>query len=387
MGFRNCTTGFILVVLLLNTDALRGQAKIQAKQARKALMKDTLDGKFDFSRFLIDAHGFIPVPFIITEPALGGLGLAVAPLFLTPKKDLPKTAGYVPPDITAGFAMYTVNGSWALGGGRFGSIPKAGIKYRIGAAYADINMSFYREVSGLGEKKFEFNFQTIPIFGSVSKKITKQGLYAGLQYLFANTKVSPNFDGDIPDFIEEKELDNNIATMGIFLDWDSRNSVFTPDKGMRLHSLYSMDDNWTGSDFTYQRLNFMLNWFYPIKKNWISGLRAEWQQAYGEPPFFLLPYVNLRGIPVARYQGESVLMLETEQRFDLNMRWSILGFMGYGHTNLKNELINQSENVYNLGGGFRYLIARAFKIRTGIDIAKGPDSWGWYIVFGHNWNR
>jgi hypothetical protein len=40
-----------------------------------------------------------------------------------------------------------------------------------------------------------------------------------------------------------------------------------------------------------------------------------------------------------------------------------------------------------MGGGFRYLIARAFGIRTGIDIARGPEEWAWYIIFGHNWNR
>jgi len=57
----------IIVLLLASIHAVHGQNK-------KAIMKDTLDGKFDFSRFLVDAHGFIPVPFIITEPALGGFG-------------------------------------------------------------------------------------------------------------------------------------------------------------------------------------------------------------------------------------------------------------------------------------------------------------------------
>jgi hypothetical protein len=36
---------------------------------------------------------------------------------------------------------------------------------------------------------------------------------------------------------------------------------------------------------------------------------------------------------------------------------------------------------------FGILLHDLFRIRAGIDVAKGPDSWGWYIVFGHNWNR
>lgn len=83
---------------------------------RKAIMKDTLDRKFAFSRFLIDAKGFVPVPFIITEPALWGFGLAVAPMFLTPKKRPVGYKGYIPPDIIGRFCMYTTNNCWILGG-------------------------------------------------------------------------------------------------------------------------------------------------------------------------------------------------------------------------------------------------------------------------------
>jgi hypothetical protein len=371
---------FIICLLLISIHAVHGQSK-------KAIMKDTLDGKFDFSRFLVDAHGFIPVPFIITEPALGGFGGGFAPLFLTPKKGLPKDAGYVPPDITAGFGMYTANGSWALGGMRIGTFPKAGLKYRIGGGYADINMSFYRQTALTGEKEFAFNIRTVPVLASLSKKIGKTNLYAGMQYFFATMKLKPRFDGDLPDFITPRELDNNLASLGIFLEWDSRNSVFTPDKGLRVNALYSMNDNWTGSDFEFQRSNIFMNWFLPIKKNWISGLKFEGQHAFGDPPFYALPIINMRGIPLGRFQGQSTLILETEQRFDLNFRWSIVGFTGYGKTMFKDGSLAEGKNLYNVGGGFRYLIARAFKLRTGLDIAKGPDSWGWYLVFGHNWNR
>jgi hypothetical protein len=53
----------------------------------------------------------------------------------------------------------------------------------------------------------------------------------------------------------------------------------------------------------------------------------------------------------------------------------------------RDQSFSEAKTVYNFGTGFRYLLARAFKLRAGIDIAKGPDSVGWYIVFGHNWNR
>jgi len=45
-------------------------------------LKDSLDSGFDPSDYIIDANGFVPVPYIITEPALGGFGGALFPVFI-----------------------------------------------------------------------------------------------------------------------------------------------------------------------------------------------------------------------------------------------------------------------------------------------------------------
>ena len=100
-----------------------------------------------------------------------------------------------------------------------------------------------------------------------------------------------------------------------------------------------------------------------------------------------MPSLNMRGVPIARYQGATTVLAETEQRFDFNRRWSMVAFAGLGKAIMRDQEFSDAEMVYNYGTGFRYLIARAFGIRAGIDIAKGPDNFGWYIVFGHNWNR
>jgi len=353
----------------------------------KAIFKDTLDGKFDFSSFLIDAKGFIPVPFIITEPAVGGFGLAVVPIFLTPKKKPPGYTGYIAPDITAGFAMYTVNQSWMVGGMRISSIPAKGLKYRVGGGIADLNLSFYRDVANKGEKEFEFSVKATPLVFSLSKRISKQEIYLGMQYFFSKNKLTPLFIDSLPSSIKSGEFESNVASLGTFIDWDKRDNFFTADKGTRINIAYNANDNWTGSNFTYQKLSGALNWFIPLQKNWISGFRVETNFMFGDPPFYALPSLALRGVPAVRFQGYTTALVETEQRVDLSLRWSAVAFAGLGKAMERNESFGDAETAYNFGGGFRYLVARLFRIRAGIDVAKGPDSWGWYIVFGHNWNR
>jgi hypothetical protein len=352
----------------------------------KSLMRDTLDGKFDFSRFLLEANGFIPIPLVITEPALGNIGGALALTFFTPKK-VPPGSGYVPPDITAAFGMYTANGTWATGGGRIGSIPKAGIKYRAFAGYASLNLDLFRDVPGVGEKQFGFNFKAAPVLLNFSKEIKKSKVYLGGQYLFANINAKAKFEGEVPEFFPQKEFESRIASFGLFTDIDKRDNFFTPSKGFRVNMMYSMDDDWTGSDYTYNKISGFGNYFFPINHCWTSGLRADVQHVTDGVPFFMYPFIFMRGIPVARYQGKTTALIETEQRYDFNMRWSGVAFGGLGKALWDNQSFSDANLLYAYGAGFRYLVARAFGIRAGIDVAGGPDSFGWYIVFGHNWNR
>ncbi|WP_264563832.1 glyceraldehyde-3-phosphate dehydrogenase [Flavobacterium sp. N3904] len=357
------------------------------KESKWEMLKDTLDGKLDLSNYIIKAHGFVPIPILITQPALGGFGGAIAPVFITPKKRPEGYKGYIPPDITGGFAMYTANKSWGTDLFRMGSFPSLGLKYKIATGYNNINIDYYHQFEVVGEEKLEFNIKAVPIFLSVSKKINKENVYLGMQYLYSKNILKPDFKEDLPDYITAKDLNSKVGSLGMFLDYDTRNTIFTPDKGYKVNLLFSVDDNWTGSDYKYERLHGYINWFIPIKSNWISGLHFDAQQAFGETPFYLLPDIDMQGIPTARYQGETTLVLETEQRFDLSFRWSIVGFGGIGKAISKTQNFNSGTTVYNYGTGFRYYLARAFGLRTGIDIAKGPDSWGYYVVFGQSWNR
>lgn len=375
---------FLLSLWSVSAWAQSDQATNRAE--KKAMMTDTLDGAFDFSRYLIEAKGFIPVPVIITEPALGGFGLFLAPVFLSPKH-LEGYDGYIPPDITGVAGMYTANNSWFAGAFRMGSFLKAGLRYRALFGYTSLNLSFYRDLPELGEREFEFNIDALPVYLSLSRRVFKQDVYVGLQYLYSKTETQALFEGDLPDFVPETDLAKNTGSLGAFIDWDLRSNFFTPDHGIRFYALYNINAPWTGSQYESERVNTFANWFIQFKPDWVSGLRSEVQHLFGEPPFYTYPAINMRGVPAAKYQGNTTFLLETEQRYDLNLRWSVLGFLGYAKTWYKDSSLNDSKNIFSGGGGFRYLIAREFNIRSGVDVATGPDGFAWYIVFGHNWNR
>lgn len=88
-----------------------------------------------------------------------------------------------------------------------------------------------------------------------------------------------------------------------------------------------------------------------------------------------------------RYQGKATYLMEAEFRWDFTNRWSVVGFGGYGEALPVNENISAKLKAHNFGTGFRYLIARLYGLRMGVDIARGPENWAFYIQFGSSWFR
>ena len=82
-----------------------------APRTGRARFFDPQDGQLDLSYFLENPRGFLPVPIVITEPAVG-YGGGAAGLFLRPRKEAGEE-GWARPDISAIGGIATQNGTWA----------------------------------------------------------------------------------------------------------------------------------------------------------------------------------------------------------------------------------------------------------------------------------
>jgi len=354
---------------------------------KKISFKDSLDHKIDLSDWVINSKGFIPIPYLITEPALGGIGGALVPVFIkpnTPYKDSinGKTVkSRAKPNLLAVGAAYTANGTWFVGGGTAGTIKKWRANYRFFGGYADVNMNFYHTFQNGTDGSFEFNIKTVPIYGQFTKQLGLSAWSAGLDYLFLSTTIAnPN-----PLFNTPKEVNSIVSKLGLVLDYDKRDNVFTSDKGIRWKTSLAESDEIIGSDYGFTTLTTSAFWYVPISKQLIAGLRAEYQQIWGSPPFYMKPFISMRGIPIMRYQGDITGLAETEWRWDFTYRHSLVGFGGAGKAIADGDSFRESTWRVSGGAGYRYLLARKLKLRAGIDIARGPEQWAYYIVFGTNW--
>jgi hemolysin activation/secretion protein len=96
----------------------------------------------------------------------------------------------------------------------------------------------------------------------------------------------------------------------------------------------------------------------------------------------------MRGVPAMRYQGDRVVQMEAELRWQFWNRFSLVGFGGGGKAWNKIEGTEKSQSTVAGGAGFRYEIARKYGIHLGLDAAFGPTAGPTiYIVAGSSWAR
>jgi len=117
------------------------------------------------------------------------------------------------------------------------------------------------------------------------------------------------------------------------------------------------------------------------------GLRGDYQWSSDGTPFFLRPYIKLRGVEAMRYQGDEMASAEVEARWQVRGRWSLVGAAGYGTAHIENNFFSTSTDVWSGAVGFRYQLARLFGMHAGLDVGVSDGTTAVYIQVGNAWFR
>ncbi len=367
------------ILLILFSFFAHGQEK------QKAFV-DTLDNALDVSYYLNNLHGLLPIISPITEPAVG-YGAAVAGLYFIPKEETGDKK-FKMPDIAGIAGGYTENGTWFTGGGYAGFWRDDRIRYRGVFGYGDIKLKYYGKGGDfLANNPVRFDMNSYFFLQQAIFRIGDSKFLLGGKYQFTKTTVNLLADLNIPG-VNPLDFELVNSGLGVIAEYESLNNYFSPSKGLRVNLTYDQYLEVLGSNRDFGRITlFMLDYITLIEGGWNSGFRVELQTSTGKAPFYMLPYVSLRGVPALRYQGELTALVETEQELVLSNRWSLVGFGGYGRAFESFDDMSKGASAWNAGMGFRYLTARLFGLKMGVDVARGPEQWAVYVVFGSSWMK
>ncbi|MCG9722007.1 BamA/TamA family outer membrane protein [Shewanella sp. Isolate7] len=361
---------------------------------------DEQDGQLDLGRHLAEnAYGFLPIPVVITEPAIG-VGGGLVGLFLheteeekalrmqKARESIEGGAQLVPAAMTLVGAAGTENGTWLAFAGHRHSWLKDSIRYTGIAGVANANLDIYTRLGGLlpPEHAIQFDTQTKAVFAlqKAQFRVANTPLMLGVKQIWSESSVSSS--DPIVDWILQNRLGDTSTTSGLGLvaEYDTRDNMFFPKKGYQLTSEYMVFDEAIGSDVNYQTLNVSGEVYVPITEHWTFAAAASFDALYGDDNELTptaKPFVDLRGVSAFRYQGDKVATVQSQVMYHFDHRWTVSGFYGYGQTANDSGHDNQdSVNAY--GVGFRYQIARRYGIHMGVDLARSGDDNAIYFKLG-----
>jgi hypothetical protein len=356
----------------------------------QALFKDPQDGQLDASEWLLERKGFLPVPIVITEPAVG-YGAGAALLFFRESigeraAKAKETGRMTPPDIYGEAFAGTENGTTFAGAGAMIGFLDDLWRYRGGVGRPDANLDFYGEGGSLGaaDLKLGYNLQGWASTQQLLRRIGEGNNYIGMRWIWLDLDARFAGDRPLPAFLPQSR---SIRSSGIgpVLEHDSRDNFFTPSRGWfaNLEALFYSPD--IGSDEKYEVYRARAFGYMPLAKEFVLGGRVDVRSSAGDVPFYQLPFVDLRGIAVQRYQDQSAGAIEAELRWNATPRWALVGFTGVGRAWGSSSNFSDADSVSSVGAGFRYLMARRLGIYMGIDVAKGPEDTAFYIQMGSAW--
>ena len=348
---------------------------------------DADDGWFDISGFLDSAYGFVPVVAPITEPAVG-YGAASALVFIDRH---PQGSGqrYVRPNIGVIGGLGTENGTRGLFGLHLGTWMAGRLRTIAGIADADVNLDFFGLGGdrGPGDAGVGYSIAARGGVAGASYRIGESPLWIGLRYALATTSVSFGASDAAGSGISPSDLDLRLAAVTPSITLDMRDNFFTPIRGWYIDLSAPLFRTALGSDRSFERINLNAQYFHPLGQSLFAAVRGGAKYSSDGTPFFLRPFVWLRGVQALKYQGEQAAEVEAELRWQFHSRFSLVAFGGAGRARSESSLGEREKDVAAGGAGFRYFLARKHGLHMGIDVAKGPDKPIFYVVLGNAWLR
>ncbi|MCP2002741.1 UNVERIFIED_ORG: hypothetical protein J2Y78_001281 [Buttiauxella agrestis ATCC 33320] len=363
----------------------------QPTDAHAAGLIDPTDGMLDMSEYLRDnRYGFLPIPVVITEPAVG-YGGGLFGLFLHDSADgqpghTRPDGRSIPPAMSAFGGGATQNGTWFVGGGHRHTWNNDGIRYLVALGYANVNIDIYSgDIAGFDNGK-GISTQTRG-YGGMQKllfRVADTPFFVGGSQFYANMEISA--DNKLIDRTFQRVLGEQSTTsgVGLLMEYDTTDNFFYPRNGLSVTGEYQFYSSFLGGDYRYDMLTLDGKYFQPLSRDFTLALAGNYQSLSNHDshlPPMARPYIKLRGISQYRYQGDYVGTVQTQLEWQMTPRWVLQGFVGAGSaSNDADDLFHTAEVAW--GGGFRYLIAREFGLHTGIDVAFSDNEQAVYFNVG-----
>lgn len=321
-----------------------------------------------------------PVPGY--SPQLGWTFALAGGYFLTPKD--PESEA--PPSVLGAYGFVAENGSTILGAGVKLNLVDDKLRVTAGGGYADVRYTYYGDDRSQGDLGIGLDIlQEGPVYFAKARWRLFLRFYAGLGYLGGqiDTRLRISIDG--PGQFFDPTLSLDVGALTIPLEFDSRDHEQFPRKGWLWKADARLYRDSFGSDFDADTFKLSVNNYLPVGDNDALATRFVFRATSDNAPFFILSTLggstDLRGYPGGRYRDRMMYAFQTEYRWQVNDRWILTGFAGFGE--VADSVPDFGGDILPAGGiGARFVISEKHRVSLSADLAVGDDGAEFYFGVG-----
>jgi len=383
------------LTLLYSAEDLNATKETGFFELDKSLFVSEDDGKFDISAFLSTKYGFMPMPIIVTEPAVGyGAGLNLMFLHDSLASSLERKS---PPSISGIVGLGTENDTLFGAAYHLGFWKEDTIRSTTAVGALNVNMDFYLRDIGI-----DMNLKGYLAYQELMFRLGDSNVFLGGNYFYVDIDSKKNSE-ELLSLNPLFEQEFKMGALAAVVQYDTRDTIFTPSKGLFAKASLRRVDEAFGGNENFWRYGAKAFYFYPLIDDVTLGLRIEGEAVHASGddriPYIAQPSINMRGISFMRYQGEKMLLGEVQVRWEFIERWNMVFFGGAGKVYgdeykflpdlgaLQETISFMDAPAHPAGGvGFRYELARKFGLWGGLDFAASEDNnFAFYITVGSAW--
>ncbi len=323
----------------------------------------------------------LPIAFFAPET---NWGFGVAGIATFRLKGEPATSQ--PSQLQPGFA-YTLNKQWLI------YLPfqlfKQNEQYKL---YGELGYYLYTyQFYGVGNATLEEDLEFYDVdFPRVRINLLKQvypNLFAGVRYWMDNFQIKKiEADG----LLETENIAGNagglLSGLGVVLNYDTRDNIFFPRKGIFAEVVGFSNGAYLGSDFNFNKLYIDFSSYISVK-NQVFAFNIYSELTNGTAPFNQLSLLGgpkrMRGHFEGRFRDNHFITLQTEYRFPLFFKWLRgVAFAGVGEVAPTIGDFELANFKYHYGTGLRILINASEQVYMRVDAGFGKETSGFYVTIG-----
>ena len=185
-------------------------------------------------------------------------------------------------------------------------------------------------------------------------------------------------------FGTEKTL---LSVPGVQIDFDTRDSLWSPRHGWWLNLTTGFARDAFGSDTDFDSYSLDLRHYRPVGEKAVLAFQLQGITLDGDVPFFMMPALGgqegLRGYLEGRYRHRTRALGRVEYRS--GQTWGRFGwaaFAGLGDVADGPDDLTLSAELWSFGAGLRYTLDETEGVKLRLDIGRGNGDGGFFISFG-----